>query len=213
MCKDTPMYLFVDFDDTIFNTRKGFFTALRDAFVRGGVPAEMVDRTYAQCTAQQRAAGLHYTPQAHVDFLRAEGYALLGFEGAYDQLLSHMPQWVYKDFTAFAAQCDVSPIILSYGDATFQHAKISASGVAAIADDVIVTQGKKAAEIARHATDTARIAVVVDNIADAFPAVKALRRPTHTVHVLRGGASCQGRTCDTHITSFADLCAILQEIR
>lgn len=206
------MYLFIDFDDTILNNRKGFFTALRDVFVRNGVPSEMVDRTYAQCTAQQEAAGLHYTPQAHADFLRAEGYALLGFERSYEQLLTGVPQWVYKDFAPFVEKCGVQPIILSYGDAAFQQAKIAASGVAAMARDVIVTQGKKATEIARYAADAERVAVSVDNIVQSFPAVKALRRPTHTVHILRGGARCDGRTCDTHITSFVDLCAILQNI-
>ncbi len=206
------MKIFIDFDDTILNTTKGFFTALRDVFVRNGVPAEMVDRTYEQCVAQQRASDLHYTPQVHADFLRAEGYALLGFERSYEQLLSHTSRWVYRDFAPFMQQCAMPVTILSHGDQVFQMAKISASGVVPLVEDVIIVQNAKAPAIARDMSDASEDGVVlVDNDAHIFPAVKALRRPTMTVHMTRGGVVCENRTCDAHCTSFADLCAILQK--
>ncbi len=204
------MKIFVDFDDTILNTREGFFGALRDVFVRNGVPAEIVDRTYEQCKTQQRASDLHYTPQVHADFLRAEGYALLGFERAYEQLLSHTSRWVYQDFAPFIQQCGSSVTILSYGDRAFQMAKISASGVMSLVEDVIIVQSAKAPAIARNMSEATEDAIVlIDNDAQFFPAVKALRRPTTTVHMVRGGVSCNSYTCDAHCTSFADVCALI----
>lgn len=203
------MELFVDFDDTVFNTRKGFLPALRDVFVRSGVPSDIFDRTYEQCTAHRVADGLSYTPHAHADFLRAEGYALLGLERAYEQLLTVASRWVYRDFIDFVRASDVPVVMVTYGDDTFQREKIRASGVGALVRDVIVTQGEKARAIDAYAPHASSPLVIVDDKVSVFARVKALRRPTYTVHAVRRGGPCAHTLCDAHIASFDQLRDVL----
>lgn len=139
------MKIFLDFDDTLFNT-KAFALHLRQVFAKYGIPEELLASTAA--AMKDGTVGGWYSPEKHI--------ALLAEVCAFDHsrlradiaaFLGETKQFLFPDamdFLALMKERGHTLSIISYGDNTFQMKKIRGAGIEHFFEKILVTQEDKA---------------------------------------------------------------------
>ncbi len=146
-------YTFIDFDETLFRTeelKKSFFAVVQPY----GVTAEDFWTTIAVAENQNHSATYYdYTFDKHIAKLRAKGYDVPDKAIAeLSAVVVRSRAFVFADAFDFldAMRCVTEKmLLLSSGNHGFQMAKIEATGLASLFDQIIIVHDRKEAVVDR----------------------------------------------------------------
>jgi FMN phosphatase YigB (HAD superfamily) len=200
------MKIFVDFDNTIFDTKHKFLDRFFDVFYYYGVSREDFDNTLPHFSKTSLQTGECYSPKKHIKKIKkitGKNIDEKVFLQEMSEFLEDLEKYVFEDFYQFVNGFDKKDlIILSYGDYEFQKQKINGSGVVQFFEDVIITQGDKTKEIEKYMQDFPNEKIVlVDDKLGYFENAKKSKLNIQTIHVVRGSDKCVQTVCDMHITT------------
>jgi|GEM_PF-475201 len=149
------MKIFLDFDDTIFNTAN-FKTELKNIFFQFGIAPEEFEATYLDYP-QKKSVGLKvYNPENQIKKLeRLKKRSLEKVESRVEFFLKDLSRFVFEDFYFFVQKFSRAELFLvSFGDSVFQRKKIAASGVEKYFKKIFVTNGSKGKIIQKEVEKT-----------------------------------------------------------
>lgn len=137
----------MDFDETLFHTedlKNGFLNVMRQY----GVKPEDFWATIASAENQGRGATYYdYTFEKHAAKLRQKGYDVPDTViGELSSVIERASSFVFPDAAAFIADLRgraARLVLLSSGNRPFQLAKIAATGLASLFDDVVIIHDHK----------------------------------------------------------------------
>ncbi len=209
------MKIFVDFDNTIFDTRHQFLDDFFGVFDKYGVSREIFDSTLSYFSKTSLQTGECYSPESHIreiNKVTKQNIDERQFLQEMEIFLEDLEKYVFEDFYEFANNFDKKNlIILSYGDSDFQSQKISGSGVKQFFEDAIITQGDKTKEIEKYmqkycGRDSACVPVIIDDKFGYFESAKNSQLNIKTIHNVRGGELCDdSKNCDKHVKTLREI--------
>lgn len=138
------MKIFLDFDDTLFNT-KAFGERLRRVFDAHGIPRDVQARTAT--ALKDGTAGGWYSPEKHIALLaEACHFDDARLRSDIDDALLDMQGLLFPgvvDFLSLMKERSHTLFIISYGDRAFQMKKIHGTGIEHFFEKILVTQEDK----------------------------------------------------------------------
>lgn len=146
---DIKNIFFIDFDDTLFDTKK-FKKELIDVFKKNGISeAQFRESYYARKGGEDV-----FSPEAQIRMLKKK-YNIDSRRLIFDfnDFIRDLSRFLFKDTASFLKKIKSKKnylILLSYGDAKFQKKKILNSGIADFFNEIIVTRGIKLAVMEKH---------------------------------------------------------------
>lgn len=184
------MKIFLDFDDTLFDT-SAFFNALQVIFEKFGVSKALFLKSYQEMKAEFPTIGWRYSCEMHIERLRQS----LSFdeEGLRKELrvcIADTEKFLFPDAKSFLASLKVSgysTFILSFGDIYFQTAKISGTGISQFIERNIITDKDKAVALQSEIDDDGKNAWFFDDRIHFIESVKRAFPKVRTVLVRRVG--------------------------
>ncbi len=198
------MKIFVDFDNTIFDTRHKFLDGFFEVFYKYGVGREVFDKTLPYFSKTALQAGECYCPKRHIEEIIKKNDLRIDkkvFLREMSEFLEDLEDYVFEDFYEFVNYFDKKDlVILSYGEYNFQKQKIDGSGINKYFRDVIITDGDKTQEIEKYMQNFPNEdAVIIDDKRGYFESVKQSKVNIGTIHIVREGNECDNnKFCDTH---------------
>jgi len=125
------MHVFLDFDDTIFNTQ-AFKDALRGHFLEAGISVDVFHKTYPSSKFHGKDRPVYtYDVMEHIRLVEKEMKTHFPeLRNQVKKFMSDLSKYVYDDFYEFCKnhpQSDLS--VVSCGSKDFQMKKIERSGV------------------------------------------------------------------------------------
>ncbi|MEK7566780.1 MAG: HAD family hydrolase [Patescibacteria group bacterium] len=183
----------LDFDSVLFDT-DSFSKEIKKTFVSYGISESDYDSTRSLFRKHLDNLGLAYHQERHLDFFEKN---LVGFNrplvtGGLNNLKKEMPRFVYADAVPFLktiSEKGWKSMILTLGDSDWQKEKVSASGVGALVDDVVVTDDetkvRAAGEILEKLKNIESIIFVDDNPYRALNSVKEYFPIVRTFQLIR----------------------------
>jgi len=178
------MKVILDFDYTLFNTGK-FREAVMDAFSKNGVDNELFSRSLEE----SKGEGLNWKP--HVQFDVLESLNVSGVDHLrkdFDVLLKNSCLFLYEDTIPFLEKIrkDHSLSLLTYGEDSFQRAKIGGCDVAIkYFEKVVITKNIYKDKETNELSGGSK-AIFVDDNPTALSAVKIHAPHIVTVRINRG---------------------------
>ncbi len=144
------MLLFVDFDDTIFNTKE-FKRDYISLFQKEGIAKREFDDSYYLDGIKGESEKMikMYDVDAQLKRLESvKGRVLKRLASQIDGFMQDTQKYVFEDFYKFAGNFSHEQLILiSFGSRSFQIKKIRSSGVSSYFSKVVVTDGSKSGYI------------------------------------------------------------------
>ena len=140
------MKIFLDFDDTLFNTRD-YYSALKDIFGECGVPRDLFQKSYQELRSETPVKGWCYSFEIHIE--RLQKYIDFDEESLRKKLKSFIlntKKYLFPDVKDFLSSLQKSKhkiCILSFGDVHYQTAKILGTGIAQYIEKNIITNQDK----------------------------------------------------------------------
>jgi FMN phosphatase YigB (HAD superfamily) len=121
------MKIFLDFDDTVFNTKK-FKEEIVKIFSNNGVSKDEFDKTYCDLTKTKK--GL-YDPRKHLELMNwPQKSSYKQAKKDFDDLFKKLNQYIFDDFYDFVKKFEKKNLFLiSFGNSYFQKKKIKSSGI------------------------------------------------------------------------------------
>lgn len=142
------MKIFLDFDDTIFNTNRFKRDYLR-AFFAYGITEEEYNDALSADNDEIRGVLKRYDPEKQIRNLEAnKGISLGALRDDIARFLKDLERYVFDDFYHFSrcfAREDL--YLLSFGDRTFQESKVRGAKVNKYFSEVIITETSKGSEL------------------------------------------------------------------
>jgi len=209
------MKIFVDFDNTIFDTRHKFLDAFFGVFENYGVSREIFEETLPHFSKTTLQSGKCYSPERHIKIIKKNTGRDINekvFLQEISEFLEKLEKFVFEDFYAFVNQYNKEDlIILSYGEQKFQQQKIVGSGVEQFFIDTIITQDDKAVDIEKYMQDFLdESAILIDDKAEYFENMKKLSIDTKTIHIIRDDKKCENDNwCDMCVGNLRDVSGII----
>ncbi|HSI20577.1 MAG TPA: hypothetical protein VLA04_02635 [Verrucomicrobiae bacterium] len=148
--------LFLDFDDTLFDTQ-AFKVWIRECLISHGATPQQIDGAYAP------KPGTLYHPLRHIHAIWETPPA--GIEKEVQSLYARGASLLFPDAITFLKDLDRStytPTILTLGDDEFQRAKIDGSGILNHLSDVLVCQEDKWKVLGNHVSPGTPLILVDD---------------------------------------------------
>ena len=155
---------FIDFDDTLFNTKK-FKKELIGIFKKNGVSEDQFKEFYYAGGGNKTA----FSFERQVGMLKkkyniSSRRLILDF----NVFIGDISCFLFRDTKSFLQKIKNKNnylILLSYGDVKFQKKKILNSGIADFFDEIIITEGVKIAIIEKHkqANSSERVIFIEDH--------------------------------------------------
>ncbi len=137
------MKIFVDFDNTVFDTRYQFLDDFFGVFYKYGVSREVLDSTLPYFSKTSLQTGECYSPESHIREIKKlteQNIDEKQFSQEMEIFLEDLEKYVFEDFYEFANDFNKKDlIILSYGEDNFQSQKINGSGIKQFFEDIIIT--------------------------------------------------------------------------
>lgn len=144
------MKIFIDFDDTLFHTKK-FRQDLTQLFLSHGVPQKDFDISYGILTGKTGICKTCYNPIKQIRFLRET--ILFDHEKLEKDLkifLEQLACYVFKDSTSFLKNFKKTELFLvTYGNAKTQKDKVRGARLINYFHKVIITNGTKSEGISK----------------------------------------------------------------
>jgi FMN phosphatase YigB (HAD superfamily) len=145
------MRIIFDFDHTLFDTPR-LKRAVEGVFVKHGVSRELFCKTMEE----SKGEGRDWKPERQFEILEARGTGnVKNIQRDFEDILGHGEIFLYNDTLPFLERARQAHFLalLSYGEDSFQNAKINGCGhVREYFDRVVITQNlykdKEAAELA-----------------------------------------------------------------
>jgi FMN phosphatase YigB (HAD superfamily) len=153
--------LFLDFDDTLFDSAR-FKQDLMPIFKKHGAVAKRVEETYASLRS-------NYSPCAHATLLW-KNKVPPGFINDITALLAASPKYLHKDALPFLKNLNregYRPVYLTLGEPTFQIQKITGAGIEKYAAQIEVCQDDKWKVINNLLPENSRF-ILIDDRADTI---------------------------------------------
>lgn len=128
-----------DFDGVLFDALR-FKKDYESLFFRAGISKETYEKSYTQ--AKKKG---YYDPRIHIKLavggLRAGSVIEKNLYARMTEFTKKTSSYIYPDvaeFITFLGDENIRAILLSTGDAVFQHQKISKSGIADLFDEIVI---------------------------------------------------------------------------
>jgi FMN phosphatase YigB (HAD superfamily) len=141
------MKVFIDFDDTLFNT-SDFMNDYSQLFVAAGLTPEIYETTYKEAHRRMGKSIEVYEAQMHTDAL-ARQYPDINIKTLRANIavfLKDTSVYVFPDVKPFLEQAQKKRIqlyVLSFGQSQFQSEKITGTGLTPYFQEVFIVQEKK----------------------------------------------------------------------
>lgn len=184
------MKIFIDFDDTIFNTKK-FKHDLIGIFLKHGVTLSDFENSYYGLQKLNKTKGLHYDPKAQIQVLKKNNIGDSKKLGeAMDIFLAKLETYVFGDVLEFLQMFPRKDLfILSYGHDVFQRKKIKGAGILSLVHRVIVDKNNKIElimQLARkYAFSSKEDIILIDDRSEQLSRTKKSQRRVRTFHICR----------------------------
>lgn len=140
------MKVFIDFDDVIFDT-KAFIADYKNAFFSHGVSPEKFEECYYDYPRRNGDGTISkYEFRGHLQRLEKScpEVDIEEVEQSVMMILKNASKYIFEDVGDFIASVDGGEVVIvSYGDAAFQHDKIESSGIMKLVSDVVITDKMK----------------------------------------------------------------------
>jgi FMN phosphatase YigB (HAD superfamily) len=152
------MRIFIDFDDTLFYTKK-FRQDLTQLFLSHGIPQKDFETSYKTITGKNDGCKIHYSPEKQIQLLQKN--ILFDSEKLEKDLkifLEKLASYVFKDSYVFLGNFKKSALFLvTYGDTKIQKAKVRGAGLTRYFHKIIIANGTKSEGILKFiSNDNAR---------------------------------------------------------
>lgn len=140
------MKIFLDFDDTLFNTR-AFIEDMKGVFEECGIPKNLFNRSYQEVKIGFGETERTYDFDVHLRKLKES----VSFDEIYlrekiQAFVADSARYLFPDvvkFISFLKDRGCSLFILSFGTSEFQREKIVGSGLGAFVEKIIITSDEK----------------------------------------------------------------------
>lgn len=189
------MKVFIDFDDTFFNTAD-FIRDYQGIFEGMGISSDMYQKTSHEAYHHTGNSIEVYDMEAHVRALseRVHGIKIDAVRQAIEVFLVDTSHYVFPEMKAFlekARAANIKLYILSFGQSDFQRKKIQGTGLMEYFQEVFIVQEKKYAPILASIEHDEEViwffddrAEFVSDVKDAIPTVKTVQvsRPEGRYH-------------------------------
>lgn len=192
------MHLIIDFDYTLFDTNR-MRMALVKALAQWDVTLEMFMHTEKKCMEHAL-----YDVNAHLRLLvpKQTDDARRAFDGG----LRHGDRFLYNDSIKFLRRhkkAGHTLTILSFGSYTWQQQKIDGTDIAALADNVVITDKPKE-KIMMGIPKDERL-IMLDDRGAVLDAVKKQRPQTFVIWMRRPNAPYRDEPCASYNIMKEDL--------
>ena len=183
------MKVFLDFDDTVFNTRD-FVQAFGSVFLRYGVPEDVYTATHEQSYRSIGEALPMYDEELQLRHIEAlqQGFDIEGIREETQVFLQDTSRFVFPDMHSFLAKSQAKGVelyLLSFGGSLFQNKKIAGAGLERYFKEVFVVAGKKYVPIRDVMRDAAEPLWFFDDRAEYIEDVKGNIASVKSVQVMR----------------------------
>ena len=141
------MKVFIDFDDTLFNTRD-FVIDYSRLFIAAGLTPEAYAATYQEAHRRMGKSIEVYEAQMHTDAI-AKQYPDIDIKTLKANILEFLKDtsvYVFPDVVPFLKQArekNIQLYILSFGQSQFQSDKITGTGLTPYFQNIFIAQEKK----------------------------------------------------------------------
>jgi len=138
------MKIFIDFDDTLFNT-KDFSSEYKKVFSTCGVCKDIFQELYYDYPQKEEGKLLKYDSQKHIERIGEECQMDVGeLKSRVDELIKNTRKYIFSDSRNFLDNFRKNDLVLvSYGKTQFQKNKIMHSGIAKYFGKIILTDDMK----------------------------------------------------------------------
>lgn len=146
------MIVFLDFDDTLFNTRD-FIRDFESIFTRRGIASDVYRKTHQSAYHLMEDGGSVYDVELHLQnvWTQDNDFDIDAVRQEVASFLENTSHYVFSDMRPFlkkAQEKNIHVYVLSFGQSDFQNKKIAGTGLGDYFEDVFVIQEKKDASIA-----------------------------------------------------------------
>jgi FMN phosphatase YigB (HAD superfamily) len=217
------MKIFLDFDDTLFNTftfTGDFWSDLVKIIERGGWSVELIDRTGDEFSSASFEGRPTYSVEKHL--------ALLNEREPSDRLevvledvrffMHDLERYLFPDVVPFLTLNQKEELfILTYGEPGFQKDKISGAGIEPYFHEILVSEGQSKLSLIRQYVEVknfpvAETIVFVDDKEKYFEPMKVGDREIVTVLMDRKEI-LEGKRADYWVKDCTELPLILKSLR
>lgn len=178
------MKIFLDFDDTLFDTN-AFFVSLQDIFEEFGISKEISLKSYQEIKAEFPSGGWCYSFERHIEKLKQ--YVSFDEKGLRNRLMIYITtteRFLFSDVRDFLSSLKKNGhtlFILSFGDIQFQSAKIAGAGISQFIERNIITDEDKVVALQGEINDNEEEIWFFDDrihflesVKRAFPGIKTV---------------------------------------
>lgn len=203
---------FLDFDNTLFDTKGAFKTDLFSIFEKYGASRKIILDAYHFFMDFGMNVPLSYTPEKHIDAICLKN-PNISLEQKHamnrevkDMLAGDLSKYLLDDARKFLPVfLKKSPIILSYGDKNFQMNKIVGARLHEFIPDIIIASQDKA-KVAKRSLffNQKETMILIDDVPKYFPNWKKCFSDSVTVHIRKTQETCAG-FCDIEAKGFEEV--------
>ncbi len=208
------MRIYLDFDDTLVARMTFFRDYYTPILLASGSTQREIDVSYSYFAKN----GELFSPARHLEILgwreQKKEEALLEIENIIREQRGFIFPEVVEVLKKLRADGHTL-ILFTYGDRDFQKQKITASAIAHLFDEMIITHEDKVEVLARDREGEPIL--FVDDKVDFLSRTREILPEVYTVHMCRvetGIAECEGHSCSAHleITHLTELAQLLKDV-
>lgn len=204
------MKIFIDFDDTLFDSVK-FKKYFENVFIREGISANNFRKSYNRV----KEKGI-YSLEKHLEFLGLdEGIKGKNVQKKLKNLFSDLSCCVYADSWEFVEKFPRKDlIILSFGQHSFQKKKMLGSKISKKFSKMIITQSRKIGTIhdfTKKNNCQGEKLVLIDNKAEFLEKVEKNDHEILTIQMLRNKSEKIAKHADYRVKKFKEVLKIINE--
>lgn len=217
------MILFLDFDDTLFDTvlvEGKFWLDLRKIYEQGGWSVEMIEKTADEFSdASFDGKPKTYSIEKHLAVLNArqpsEQHEMILRKSR--EFMRELADYVFPDVIPFLKQFPKQDLfIVTFGDLGFQKGKIFGAHIESYFNDILVTEGQPKMDLIREylQKNTIRLrepVIFVDDKEKYFERPQAGKHDIVTVLMDRKRIF-EKKNADYRVTSCNELATVLQKL-
>jgi len=169
------MKIFLDFDDSLFNTKK-FRGRLLKVFLKNGVLQKDFFNTYYDYPKKTKKGLQKYDPEKQIKYLAKKGNInSKKLKRDLEELINNSYKFLFRDAQNFLDNFKRRELVLlSFARTNFQCSKIKNSGIEKYFSKVVISDARKADEISKIAGKQNIDLFFIDDRIDQISPVKTL---------------------------------------